>query len=250
MSFSSMLACLAALVQFQGCDAPAAASANIAKADRLDAEIASAQASPAAAYDPASAAALWSGFYLGGSLGYGVVNSEQHLNRGNNHGYAKVKPDGFVASMHAGYNFVPAQSLLLGVEADIGLMAISDNDKPVFDGHSWKPDFGPLWGTARLRAGWLLADSVLLYATGGLAFMQTESWTVGNNWNESSWDAKTRTGWTIGIGAEYALTERWRAKAELLYMDFGTHKGHTEDNDPYTFKDDATILRLGVNYRF
>ncbi len=248
MSFSSMLACLAAIVQFQACDRPPAQGAAVAKADRLDMEIAEMQVRPAGSD---GAAALWRGFYLGGSVGYGIVSSSQQLNRGNNHGYAEIDPGGFVGSLTAGYNFVPgAGSLLFGLEADVGVMAIAGDDEPVFDGHSWKPSYGPLWGGMRARAGWLVGDTLLLYATGGLAFMQTDSWTLGNNFNESSWDAKLRTGWVLGVGVEYALSERWKAKAEFLYMDFGSHSGYTEDNDPYTFEDSATIFRLGVNYQF
>ncbi len=255
MSLSTIVACLAAWAHLQSCPPPAhkqdlraapppRVTPAAARATRQDVE----EVSLSQGY--LAPAARFSGFYLGGSAGWGVVNSDQYLDRGNNHGAASVSPDGFIGALTAGYNFAIGEIVVAGLEADLGVMAISDDDKPVFDGHSWKPDYGPLWGTLRARIGFTLADSLLLYGTGGVAFMQTDSWTLGNNFNESSWDAKTRTGWVIGAGVEYALTERWSAKAEYLYMDFGKHHGQTEDGDPYWFDDSAHLFRLGVNYRF
>ena len=244
MSLSTIFTCLAAWATLQSCP-PAVAQ----KQDMLK-------------VTPTAAAAdvrqrryqdfrrRFSGFYLGASAGYGVVNSEQMLDRGNNHGFDKVSPGGVIGTLTAGYNFALTDMLMAGVEADLGIAAISDDDKSVFDAHSWKPAFGPLWGTLRARLGVTLADSLLLYGTAGVAFMQTDNWTLGNNYNESSWDAKTRTGYVLGAGVEYALTESWSAKAEYLYMDFGKHHGYTEDNDPYWYDDTAHVFRLGVNHRF
>ncbi len=246
MSMSTILACLASLAQFTTCGGADGATAA-AKADRLDAVTATpVRGAPIPDYRPQR----WDGFYLGGSLGYGFGESRQQLDRGNNHGYDEVDPDGFVASVTAGYNFRLTAGLVAGIEADIGVMNLSDDDKSVFDAHSWKPQFGPLWGTVRGRLGYLMGENLLIYGTGGVAFMQTDNWTVGNNWNESSWDAKMRTGWTLGAGMEYALGEHWSAKAEWLYMDFGKHSGNTEDNDPYWYDDSAHVVRIGFNYRF
>ncbi len=250
MSMSTFFACLASLAHFSACEVPAQDAPLLNKADRLDLHGPAITASPARAAPDDYAPARWSGFYLGGTLGYGFGESRQQLDRGNNHGYDTVSPDGFVASLTAGYNFRISPSFLVGAEADIGVMNLTGDDKAVYDAHAWKPQFGPLWGTARVRAGYLLGESFLLYGTGGIAFMQTDNWTVGNNWNESSWDGKMRTGWTIGAGVEYALTDRWSAKAEYLYADFGKRKGYTEDADPYWYDDDVSIIRIGVNYHF
>ncbi len=248
MDIGTFFSCLGAWVQLQACE-------NIdkgRKALRVQPTAAvvvrsEKEASYLARHTPGP---RFSGFYIGASAGYGVVKSEQLLDRGDNHGHDDVSPGGFAGSITAGYNFALNHMLVLGVEGDLGVAAISDDDKAVFDGHSWKPSFGPLWGTLRGRVGWTIGDSLLLYGTAGVAFMQTDNWTLGNNTNESSWDAKTRTGWTAGFGLEYALNERWSAKVEYLYMDFGKHRGHTEDQDPYWYDDTAHIFRLGVNHRF
>ena len=266
MSVQSILACLAAIVHLQACDQPASDGARAApqppaataarpvrreKADALstaeenwlDLGIVPA-AAPPYAVDP------WSGFYLAGALGYGSADSEQTYIRAGDHGTASVSPGGFAASLLAGYDLHLTPAWLVGLQAEIGIMDLSEDDRVVYDGHVWKPQFGPLWGTLRARAGWLMGDSTLLYATGGLAFMQTDNWTLGNTAPETSWDAKMRTGWTLGAGVEYAVTPAWHATAEFLYMDFGTHKGFSANREPYSFDDDVVLFRLGIARRF
>ena len=245
MDISTFFSCLGAWAHLQSCENVEKSRAAIRVRPAADVVVAREEKEA-----PYYTRPRFSGFYLGASAGYGRVNSDQYLDRGNNHGAADVSPGGFVGSITAGYNFNIAEALVLGVEGDIGLAAISDDEKSVMDAHSWKPSFGPFWGTVRGRVGWTIMDSFLLYGTAGVAFMQTDNWTLGNNANESSWDAKMRTGWTVGVGAEYAIDEHWSAKAEYLYMDFGKHHGYTEDDDPYWFDDKAHIFRLGVNYRF
>ena len=246
MGFSTFLSCLAAWAHLQACETKEHTQEAV-KAQPVAAQTTTHDDEGEAGY---GLPARFSGFYLGLSAGYGTVDSRQMLNRGNNHGYDSVSPDGFVGSLTAGYNFAYSDLIVLGLEGDLGIAAISGDDKDVFDGHSWKPAFGPLWGTLRGRAGWLLTDTLMLYGTGGVAFLQTDNWTLGNNANESSWDRKLRTGFVIGGGVEYALDENWSAKAEYLYMDFGKHHGYTEDGDPYWYDDTAHVFRLGVNFRF
>ncbi len=249
MGIGTFISCLGAWAHLQACET-VDKGREVLRAHPTSASMVVRDEKEAPYFARHARAPRFSGFYLGGSAGYGVIKSDQQLDRGTNHGADAVSPGGFAGSITAGYNFALNDMLVLGVEGDLGVAAISEDEKSVFDGHSWKPSFGPTWGTVRGRVGWTIMDSLMLYGTGGVAFMQTDNWTLGNNANESSWDAKTRTGWTLGVGMEYAIDERWSAKAEYLYMDFGKHHGYTEDNDPYWYDDKAHIFRLGVNYRF
>jgi opacity protein-like surface antigen len=72
---------------------------------------------------------------------------------------------------------------------------------------------------------------------------------------------QTKTGWTVGAGAEYALVNRWSVKAEYLYAQF-TGLGGTSalvSTVPTGFSNVFTgrtgtfsdnIVRVGLNYRF
>jgi outer membrane immunogenic protein len=63
------------------------------------------------------------------------------------------------------------------------------------------------------------------------------------------------SGWTAGGGIEAALSERWSAKAEYLYLDLGSANYALPLN--YYFGGSATInsttrdhiVRVGVNYK-
>jgi len=116
------------------------------------------------------------------------------------------------------------------------------------------------FSTARARVG-LAWDRILVYATGGLAYAGFDAYThisplvgappiaVG------AYDEK-RFGWTVGGGLEWAFANNWTAKAEFLYMDFGSFE-YTAPliNNPTAYWPthvDAKeyVARIGINYLF
>jgi outer membrane immunogenic protein len=143
------------------------------------------------------------------------------------------------------------------------------------------------FGTVRARLGWAF-DHFLVYATGGLAYGGNNSrgggalsyWLPGNYGSGLGPDAtffvgRSSTndwGWTIGAGAEYAITNNWTIKAEYLYVERsggnnnGGYGGCTDVQGGLICgqlaKDAAywvsnsknnanlNIVRVGVNYKF
>lgn len=114
--------------------------------------------------------------------------------------------------------------------------------------------------TVRARLG-LAWDRVLVYATGGLAYAGLDSYThidftntVGIDGN-GAYD-KNRFGWTVGGGLEWAFANNWTAKAEFLYMDFGSFDYISPTNYSaveyfYTHVDAKEyVARVGINYLF
>ena len=67
-------------------------------------------------------------------------------------------------------------------------------------------------------------------------------------------DSKWATGWTAGVGMEFALTDRWSAKAEYMHFDLGEKTFTTFVSPGSTGLTDVDIignnLRIGVNYHF
>jgi outer membrane immunogenic protein len=79
--------------------------------------------------------------------------------------------------------------------------------------------------TARPRVGWAL-NRWLLYLTGGIAashseFEQTFSEPPFAPNPEKASASKTRVGWTVGSGIEFAFGRSWSARVEYLYARFG-----------------------------
>jgi outer membrane immunogenic protein len=78
-------------------------------------------------------------------------------------------------------------------------------------------------GSIRARVG-IAFDRVLLYATGGAAFAGvTNNYTLGAPFFLAEGISKTRTGWTVGGGIAYAVTNNWSIRAEYRYSDFGRY---------------------------
>jgi outer membrane immunogenic protein len=200
---------------------------------------------------PASAEVFydWSGPYMGLSLGGGWGTATQHYDRAGDHGTASLSPSGGVASLTAGYNWQFSPSIIIGTEADLGIMNVSQGTTTVFDGHNWSTD-ADAWGTLRGRAGYLASDRLLAYGTAGLAVANFDDTSIGNTAGETAIDRGLRFGLALGVGAEYAMSDRWTVKAELLHLDFAKASGSSANNEDFTFDDNINILRVGANMKF
>jgi outer membrane immunogenic protein len=222
----------------------------------------------------------WTGFYLGGNVGYSWgtaswVYSDPSFT-GTNSGSQKL--DGFIGGAQIGYNWQANQTLVLGLEADIqgsaekGSSSFSDPycddcDFPVPTGYvNGSVSSNIRWfGTLRGRLGVLVNPTLLLYGTGGLAYGGIS--TSGSffdtfpgcspaicNWafNQST----TKVGPTVGGGVEGAISNssNWTWKAEYLYINFGTLSGSSFGSDPLSYswstKVTDNIVRVGLNYNF
>jgi outer membrane immunogenic protein len=118
-------------------------------------------------------------------------------------------------------------------------------------------------GTARVRFGWV-QDSFLLYLTGGAAWAEikdnytlTSSLPVFPSPTVVNFST-TKSGWTIGPGAEFRLVGNWTAKLEYLFVDLGSvnHIFTTSRTAAGTFAvfDSSHniqdhIVRIGLNYK-
>lgn len=203
-------------------------------------------------YEPAPVAAEvapsfnWTGFYFGGSVGYGWGKTDQTDGSDglitDNSG--DLKPDGFIAGLQLGGDYQFPSNVVLGALVDL----YYSNAKDTFQGNNYSTESKlQYFGTGRVRAGYAM-DKFLPYVTGGFAW-------ANNKIDDSVWgsDSQTHFGWTAGAGVEYAVTQNWSVKAEYLYTDFGSKT--------YSFPDDtdqgsydvglkSQTATIGVNYRF
>jgi len=58
------------------------------------------------------------------------------------------------------------------------------------------------------------------------------------------------SGWTVGAGMEYALTDRWSAKAEYMHYEFPQDAFTVAQNATANATTAGNIVRIGVNYHF
>lgn len=196
-------------------------------------------------------------------------------------GTGGVSPTAFTGGGQLGYNYQSGQ-VVFGGELDIESFRLKGSlvgVGPVLVGGLPAAAFG--FGasvdtdwlfTARGRLGWAVQPQLLFYATGGLAVTDLK---VGNNFGDNctvgvcgipsngglSNTSKTLVGYSLGGGLEYALNQNWSVKGEYLYVNFGNASTTLTIAQPAfglpvsnamitTAKLNASIARLGLNYRF
>jgi outer membrane immunogenic protein len=228
--------------------------------------------------------ANWTGFYIGGNVGYGWGNSDNSetisrlvtgvplfTNSGSNN------VDGVIGGGQIGYNW-QVTNWLVGLEADIQgsdqrgslswtCVACADDGTNITSNLTQKLDW---FGTVRGRVGVLATPSVLLYGTGGLAYgeLKTGGSVTGTNFAgvpttiALNGTSSTRTGWTAGAGIEGRIAGNWTAKLEYLYMDLGSVGNgptaltgilvpvRTTGAASYSSHFTDNIVRVGINYQF
>ena len=244
----------------------------------------------------------WDGFYIGLNGGYSWGRSRTSVNYFNTTtGLGIVPPAGSITDAsfnlnggvfggQVGYNW-QSGSWLFGLEADaqwtgqrgsaaflcaagvVPVPGAAPLPGACFPGSTFLPP-GTLgatlsvdqrlewFGTVRGRLGMLVSPSVLLYATGGLAYGSLKTDAVlasltpgGLPVAAASSSSTTHAGWTIGAGIEGHLGGNWTGKLEYLYMDLGSFSTTVAlpaaiigANIESRITDN--IFRAGINYHF
>lgn len=203
--------------------------------------------------DPEAIAAAadydWSGGYAGLFLGAG--SSDVTLtDPGGLADPLDLAAGGWLAGVRAGFN-AQAGVLVFGAEADLSKTWIG-GDGSVTDGvtgvdYSYDLDW---LGTVTGRVGYA-ADTLLLYIKGGLAAGGVRSTLTPTALilppPPTSADA-VATGWTVGLGTEFAFSENVTAGIEYDFVSLASELDHSGDR--LDAQQDLHIVKLGVNYGF
>jgi len=182
----------------------------------------------------------WSGWYIGGHVGYlwgkttvwedGILVEED------------AKTNGFVGGGLTGFNWQTG-SWVLGLEGDFGWTNAHGTGvvapPPAVINHY---DFH--WTShIRGRIGYAF-DNILIFAAGGLSladfdFTQTGAVKLGTVY----------TGWTLGGGFDVAFARNWIVRLEYLHDDFG-NKDYLLTGEPYRVKLTGDTVRGALMYKF
>jgi len=196
--------------------------------------------------------ATWAGCYIGGTVG--AVN---HRTTGHFDTEGGSAPEPFSSSktggIYGGYLGCNWQNraFVYGVEGDFsGLGGSSTSQLGIFDsdyGFSTKAQW---FSTVRGRAG-LAVDNAMRYLTGGVAFAHFKTTAFTSSGFFSDEVSNTRTGWTVGAGAEYMFTPNWIGRLEFLYADFG-QSTNSLPNTGYSsnLSHEFMIGRIGLAYKW
>jgi outer membrane immunogenic protein len=255
---------------------------------------------------PVASAYNWTGWYVGGNAGYGWSDgpcfafSPDNTAGGfllNGFGTEGINvhsgcfnTSGFLGGGQLGYNWQFQKVWVASIEADINysnvrgsgsfpatLVLPSSPSQPALVAAGEKLDW---FGTVRARLGVLPMERLLVFATGGLAYGETNRnssvTTLGAGFNQGvnpdgssiscvtgacvgGAGSRTSAGWTAGGGLEYAIWNNVTVKAEYLYVNLGNQTIHLTTVPPASgngsiaagFSDAAfNMVRVGINYKF
>jgi outer membrane immunogenic protein len=193
----------------------------------------------------------WTGFYIGGNVGYGWAHARGDFSNGFTTASTSQNLNGVIGGGQIGYNWQFASNWVLGIEGDGQGSGQSKNFSTFLPGVTVTGTNKIDWfATLRGRLGYA-ADHWLIYFTGGAAWVGLKSdatvTTPGATTLLSLSDS--RTGWTVGGGIEWAFAGNWSAKLEYLYIDTG-HENATVGAFTDRIRVQDNIFRFGINYRF
>ena len=195
---------------------------------------------------PMQALSPWSGSYVGVHGGYGWGHSA--VFDSGNLNTSSLDPSGGFGGFQVGYDWQFRPNWIFGLvsETSFGSLTKSGLSSPVADPVNIKTD---TFGSERARLGFL-ANNVLMYGTGGLAWAHLK-FNDPAVFTPMSIDTY-RIGWTAGGGFEYAFAPKWTAKIEYLYADLGTHHDSVSNNGGALFPRTATLtentVKVGIDY--
>jgi outer membrane immunogenic protein len=235
---------------------------------------------------PPVQATSWAGCYLGGNVGGAWSHTSADPGSFVSTGFVDfaarqavgqfpsfgLNDGGAVGGAQIGCNWQPSATWVLGVEADFDGSSVRKTTTfayPAvgFDANSESAGQKiPWFGTVRARIGITPSAAWLLYVTGGLAYARVENSvsttgvpdgfpgvTVGVN------SSNERVGWTVGGGAEWALSPAWSVKAEYLHVELGHETLNLNyavlaagagNAINYSFRERFDVARVGLNFHF
>jgi outer membrane immunogenic protein len=180
---------------------------------------------------------------------------------------APLSSQGALIGGEVGYD-IQLGGWVVGVEGDLSWTNFGDSATTIVPADSgggggrpqltFATNYHMDWiSTVRGRIG-IPFDHFLIYGTGGLAFADVsmnQTVTVGTDGQLVGSTDKTKTGWTLGGGAEYALCDNITLKAEALWIDLGNVSLRATNPQfdgalDVEQKVEGVIARGGIGYKF
>ncbi len=194
----------------------------------------------------------WTGFYVGGHFGYGDASFGPDTNPIPLQGaLLPHSPTGLIGGFQMGYNRQLTNRVVLGVEADASFTSPLDGAALTPAPFNTTLDYV---GTVRGRIGYAFGRW-MPYVTGGFAWGHTHVNINADPANTSdivSSIGHYQTGWTTGLGLEFAVSGNWSAKLEYDHVDLSrqTYDLNAFGLPGVNVDPRVDFVKFGLNYRF
>jgi len=219
-----------------------------------------------AMYVPVAPIYNWTGFYIGGNLGAAWNSGGSISDTFGSTFTGSGQTTKFTGGGQVGVNYEFGGGVVIGAEATFNWLGNTTNTISVLEGPG-----GPFPGTtasATLNSRWLTTatgklgyawNTVLLYGKAGGAWVGSDNpnLTVGGFPTTLTSSTTNNSGWTAGVGIEYAFAGNWSARAEYDFVGLQNrsitvaNNGSAFANDTINFNNrNISLLTVGLNYRF
>jgi len=197
---------------------------------------------PAAPIVELAPAYTWTGFYVGGQAG-AAFNSDAGDVRFNpatgtvqqgtafSGGSGSSNDAAFIGGVHVGYDY-QINNFIVGAVADINYIDASSDNAFAITTPAGTDAFGvsqniDYVGTVRAKVG-VAMDRFAVYATGGFAYADTsvdfvtpQNLRATNGFVRTVDSSSDDTGYAVGGGVDYLVTQNFSLGLEYLYTDLG-----------------------------
>jgi outer membrane immunogenic protein len=194
----------------------------------------------------------WTGCYVGGNVG-GLWAKKDWTVTSTGAAITSQDITSWLAGAQVGCNY-QVSTWVFGIQGDYDWTdAKADSIDQVFIGGSDHTNIKSLASvTGRVGYAW---DRFLGYVKGGGAWEKDNySTTFTATGVTFSIASETRTGWTLGVGGEYAFTDWLTGFVEYDYYDFGTKTNSFATTIPSTqlanIKETKSVVKGGINFKF
>src|ERR1700738_1978786 len=191
----------------------------------------------------------WTGFYLGGHVGYGGGSlgpgthplPEQSV-------FFPHSVTGLIGGYQARHHRQLANHVVAGIEADASFTSPVDGPALTPAPFSTTLDYV---GTVRGRIGYAFG-TLLPYVTGGFAWGHGRVNFDDGGGSALKLHAQNQPGWAAGAGVEFAVSGNWTAKLEYNYIDLArrTYDLSAGGFPSINVEPKISLVKFGLNYRF
>lgn len=205
----------------------------------------------------------WAGGYVGGSLGYSfgsddVIGMERYnganelTNKANNLGQVDVKGVNF--GLQAGYRW-QRDNWVYGPEIAIDGGSVDATDTiDTFGEENELESVVNYTASLRFKTGYVVNPETLVYGTLGIVYGDFDYSLSPTNGGTAQTVNYDDTGWSVGLGAERKINEKWSVFGEWEFRQFGKTTIDFGRGGAGIDQTQATPehhnIKLGVNYRF
>jgi outer membrane immunogenic protein len=197
----------------------------------------------------------WTGCYIGGNVGGVWIRKDETLTTtfgpaGPGTAFGSHDADSVIGGVQGGCNY-QVGGWVFGVQGDYSWTDANGSHVnsrfPTWTDSSNTKSLASV--TGRVGYAW---DRLLGYVKGGGAW-EKDDYTITAPFGIAT-ASETRSGWTVGVGLEYAFTNWLTGFVEYDYYDFGTRSNAfiTPAGTPFSIdiKETKNLVKVGLNWKF